>query len=192
MSDRPHPSPRDEFQDLWSALPVPGPVTVDQVQRRATYLAAWKHRRELAVAVVLAIAVGQTVTAYAFLAWPLALWEWAGIVYVIMFPAGLLWLTRAGRRQPSAAMEGTECVHVYRSLLEHEREANRGRALAFRALLVFGLIGHTAIIAVKYVPAAFWPIAAAALVAGGVIWQRGLARARLFQMHIDAMDNSQA
>jgi MFS family permease len=190
MSDRSHASVRDEFQVLWSALPVPPPVTADQVRRRAMDLAAWKRRRAIGIAAIIAVGVGQTVAAVLF-ARPLAPWEWAGIAYLVAFAVALLWITLAEGRQPSSTLEGTECVHAYRSLLEHERDANQGRALALRVLLVFFLLGHTAFIAVKNVPATLWPIAilALALAASGAILQRGRVRARLFQMHIDAVDS---
>ena len=187
MSDSSRASTRDEFQDLWSSLPVPAPVTADQMRRRATDLAAWKHRRAVGVAVVILLASGQAVTAV-ILARPLAPWEWAGVVYLVALPAWLLWITLLGRRGASSTLEGSECVRVYRSLLEHERDANRGRTLASRVLLVFVVLAASAIIAVKAVPAAFWPITVVALAASGVLWHRGRARARLLQLHIEAMD----
>ncbi len=179
MPDRSHASTRDEFQVLWSALPVPAPVTADQVRRRATDLAAWKRRRAIGVAVILVVGIGQTVITVVLRARPLAPWEWAGIAYLVTFAVALLWITLAGRHRPPSAMEGTECVRVYRGLLEQELDANRGRTLAFRVLLVFGLLGHSAFIAARYSPATFWPIAivAVALATSGVIWQRGRVRA---------------
>lgn len=188
MSDRFDVSPRDAFQALWLAMPVPAAMTADQVRRRATHVATWKRRRAIAIAAVIALGVGQTVTAV-IVARSLSPWEWAGIAYLVLFAAGLLWVTLTDRPGASS-MGGTECVRVYRTLLEHERDANRGRTLAVRVLLVFGLLVHSAIIAVKYVPAAFWPITAIALAASCVIWQRGQARARLFQTHMDAIDRT--
>jgi hypothetical protein len=190
MSDSSRASTRDEFQVLWSALPVPAQVTADQVLRRATDLAARERRRGIGIAVIIAVGVGQTAAVYMFRTWPLALWEWAGLAYLVVFAVALLWISVAGRRRSPATMEGIECVRAYRSLLERERDANRGQTLAVRVLLVFGLLGHSAFIAPNYVPAMVWPIAMVALAAAGVVWHRGRVRERLFQMHIDALNET--
>jgi hypothetical protein len=187
MSDSSHASARDEFQMLWSTLPVPAPVTADQVRRRARDLAAWERRRAIGMAVIFAAGVGQTAAVFLFRTWPLALWEWAGLAYLVAIAIALLWITLAGRGRPHSTTDGMECVRMHRSLLEQERDANQGQKLAVRALLVFGLLGHSAFVAVTYAPAMVLPIALGAVVAGSVIWRRGLARARLLQMHIDAV-----
>lgn len=187
MSDGSHASARDEFQTLWSALPVPAPVTPDHVRRRAGDLAVRERRRAIGVAIVLAAGVGQAAVVFLFRTWPLALWEWGGLAYLATIVVAVLWIAVTGRGRPLAPTKDAECVRVYRSLLERERDANQGRKLAVRALLAFGLFGHSAFVAMTYAPALVVPLALVAVVAGSVIWRRGEARARLVQRHIDAV-----
>lgn len=193
MSDKSHASTRDEFQVLWSALPAPGPVTADQVRGRALMFAASKRRRGIGAAVVVVVGVGQAVASALLFRWPLAPWEWAGVAYLVAFAVVMLWISLAVRPRLSPTMDGVECVRAYRSLLEQERDANQGRALALRVPIpVFALVVQAGLIAMKGNPGvAFWPFAVVALAASGVVWQRGRARARLLQDHIDAVNQSQ-
>ena len=192
MSDKSHASSPDEFQTLWSAMPSPAPVTADQMRRRAVEFANWKRRRAVGAAIIVVIGVGQAVASALLRGRPLAAWEWAGVAYLVTVAAAIVWVTLAARPRVSPQMEGAECVRAYRSLLEQERAAVQGRALALRVAIPFGLLVQAGLISMKITSAiTFWPFAAAAFVVSGVIWQRGRARALLLQRHIDAMDKSQ-
>jgi hypothetical protein len=167
-------------------------MTADQLRHRAAVFVTSKRRRAIGVAVVVVVGVGQAVTSALLFARPLAPWEWAGIAYLVTFAVAIVWITLAARPRLAPMMEGAECVRAYRSLLEQERDAFQGRALALRVAIPFGLLIQAGLISMKMTSGiAFWPFAAAAFVVSGVIWQRGRARARLLQMHIDAVDRSQ-
>lgn len=192
MSDSPYSSSRDEPQALWLALPVQAPVTADQIRRRVVAFANWKRRRAVGAAVIVVIGVGQAVASALLRGRPLAAWEWAGFAYLVTVAGVIVWATLAARPRVSSGMEGAECVRAYRSLLERERDTVQGRALAVRVAIPFGLLVQAGLISMKLISGfAFWPFAMAAFVVSGVIWRRGTGRARLLQMHIDAVDKGQ-
>jgi hypothetical protein len=192
MSDKTYASSRDEPQALWLALPVQPPVTADQIRRRVVAFANWKRRRAVGAASIVVIGVGQAVASALLRGRPLAAWEWAGVAYLVTVAGAIVWAALAARPRVSSAMEGAECARAYRSLLEQERDTVQGRALAVRVAIPFGLIIQAGLISMKLISGfAFWPFATAAFVVSGVIWRRGTGRARLLQMHIDAVDKSQ-
>ena len=192
MSGKSDASSRDDAQALWLAMPAQASVTADQIRHRVVAFANWKRRRAVVAAVIVVVGVGQAVASALVRGRPLAAWEWAGVAYLVTVAAAIVWVTLAARPRVSSRMEGAECVRAYRSLLEQERDAVQGRALAVRVVIPFGLLVQAGLISMKLTSGfAFWPFATAAFVVSGVIWRRGAVRARLLQKHIDALDQSQ-
>jgi hypothetical protein len=193
MSDSRHTASRDEFQLLWAELPPTPPMSSEQVRAYAHKVTTGLRRRAIISAVVLVLGIGNPVVATLLEPRPLPTWQWVVAIGLIVWVVVMLWITRASRRRRSSQLDTIESVHAYRALLENERDMHRGRLLVPRLVvpLLGGVVSSTVLYrATGLSPVGFWVTAALVGIATGWIWFHSVRRARLFQAHIDRLDES--
>ena len=195
MSDSRHTTSPDEFQLLWAELPTAPAMSSEQVRAYAHQITAGLRRRAIISAVVLALGIGNPVVATLLGPRPLPAWQWVLVIGLVVWMLVMLWITRPSRRRWSPQLDSAESVRAYRTMLEKEREMNRGRLLAPRLVvpLLGGVVSSTVLYGVNGLSLAGFAITAALVgIATGAIWFHSLRRARLFQEHIDRLDESLA